>query len=299
MKRLLQRPARLAVLPNDAAFPYDRLTGILHAMGRPFLLQQEGIRFPLPAAESGVVYGSGGAAAIAAWGKTSVRYFLDAGGAAEQAHAVGSPRFDAVGTADWSEAGRSVRARLGLEGPTLLLLSNPIDAQGFCTGAEKLELVRGFVAGISPLLEANEIQLVLKLHAGEREEDFRSALAHIPGAGRIVWAGSEALYPLCAAADGAVVLASTVGLEALLFDLPLGVLEIPGHGFVHDYVEAGAALGIGRGDDVAEKVRFLLSGWRQESSKEVSSYLAASLANRGASARAVADLVYRLAEGGS
>jgi len=39
-------------------------------------------------------------------------------------------------------------------------------------------------------------------------------------------------------------MASTVGLEALRHGVPLAVLPTPGHGYVHDYVQRGAALGL-------------------------------------------------------
>jgi len=54
------------------------------------------------------------------------------------------------------------------------------------------------------------------------------------------------------------VLASTAGLEALLFGLPLAVLEIPGVGFVHDYVSSGAALGLSWQRPLASQVNTLL-----------------------------------------
>ncbi|NIY17466.1 MAG: hypothetical protein GWM98_22600, partial [Nitrospinaceae bacterium] len=62
--------------------------------------------------------------------------------------------------------------------------------------------------------------------------------------GRITVIGRGPLYPLFVLSKAAIVLASTVGLEALMMDVSLGVLEIPGSGFVYDYVEQGAAMGL-------------------------------------------------------
>ena len=49
------------------------------------------------------------------------------------------------------------------------------------------------------------------------------------------------IFAAIAAARAAIVLTSTVGLESLVFGKPVGVLEIPGHGFAFEYVAQGAA----------------------------------------------------------
>jgi len=66
---------------------------------------------------------------------------------------------------------------------------------------------------------------------------------------------SGPIFAAIAASRAAIVLTSTVGLEALTFGLPLGVLEIPGHDFAFDYVQRGAAVPIriaSVGDSVAQ-----------------------------------------------
>ncbi len=292
----LREGINLVVLPNDAAYPYDRLAALLRRRGVPFLLLQEGIRFPLPAEaeDEAVVYGSGGASGIAAWGKTSAKRFREVGVAAEQIHLVGNPRFDDLRREDWSEAAAEIRRRHGLDGRNLLLLTNPIDAQGFCSKEEKLALVARFASSLMPLLETG-LRLVIKTHGGEDPEDYRRALDSKARA-RVLFLPEEPLYGLFRVAGSAVILASTVGLEAQLFDLPLGVLEIPGSGFVHDYVDSGAALGLSWSQPMVSQVEELLGSWATKSQGAVEDYLAASLTQREGASQRVARLILELLE---
>ena len=293
----LQAAPRLAVLPNDAAFPYDRIAGLLRERGTPFVLVQEGIRFPLPNAEKGRSYGGGGAAAVAVWGEASAGYFRHAGVNESRLVLTGSPRFDSLDEADWPAEAGALRARLGLRGRCLLFLSNPIDDLGFCSTREKLDLIARFVAGVRGLLESGRTTLLVKLHGSESERTVGQALAPLGLGDRVRIVGGEPLYPLLAAADGAVVLASTVGLETLLLGVPLGVLEIPGSGWVHDYVAAGVGMALSTGGRVDEQVDELMSSWQQRSGAAVQAYLAHHLAERRHSAVRVAEVIRSVIDG--
>lgn len=245
-------PPRLLVLPNDAAYPYDRIVALGRRSGIPYLLLQEGIRFPLPAERSGPVYGRGGARAIAAWGRSSRDHFVRLGVPAETIHVTGTPRLGAPSRPRSRPPAGSGRGRL-------LLVSNPIDDQGFCSTGEKLALLRRFVDAVGSALRSGDLKLTLKLHAREGEAPVCHALGELAPAVDIL--GRADLASLFDTHDAVVVLASTVGLEALLAGLPLGVLEIPGHGFAHDYVARGGGIGLGwDGPPMLEQVRTLLSG---------------------------------------
>src|SRR5688572_25036744 len=91
--RWLASKPDVVVLPNDAAFPYDRIAHLLRKYKIPFVLVQEGIRFPLPSSD-GDAYGRNGATAIAAWGRTSEEFFRSQGVRHDRIHLTGSPRFD-------------------------------------------------------------------------------------------------------------------------------------------------------------------------------------------------------------
>ncbi len=283
----------LVVLPNDSAFPYDRLARALNTRRIPFLLLQEGIRFPLPSGGGDGVYGTGGAAAIAAWGESSAEYFRAQGVDDERIFLTGSPRLESDLQRDWSREAAALRRRLGAGGDVLLFLSNPIDDQGFCTTHEKLELFERFVAGLSPLLEAPGFHLVVKLHGRENPVAFRAAAARAGSPRGVVIVEEAPLHALFRLAKAAVILASTVGLEALACGLPLGVLEIPGHGFVFDFVSSGAARGLRWSDPLAEQVQELMSG-NQADAEAAARYLRHSLARTAGAAEHLAGLIETL-----
>ena len=237
------RPAA-AVLPNDAAFPYDRIAGRLRRAGVPFVLLQEGIRFELPGESDGARYGQGGAAAVAAWCPVAAGYFERVGVPPERVHAVGNPHLDALaGRANDGEAD-ALLARLGVEGPYVLYASNTLVHQGFCTQEEKVSGFEAFLRHAEPYVRASGHRLVVKLHTGEVRAPFDRAVAACPYADRVTLCQDAPIYPLIERALAVTVLASTVGLEAMLLDRPVGLFPIPtvGHADVYAGGEATTRL---------------------------------------------------------
>jgi hypothetical protein len=287
----------LVVLPNDAAFPYDHIVALLRQKRIPFVLVQEGIRFPAPALNAGAgdPYGQGGAAAIAAWGERSAAFFRHQGVPNNQIHLTGSPRFDSIATTDWQTQADTLKTTLKLGERNLLFLSNPIDDLGFCTTAEKLALVKRFITEIASLFDDPLFTLLIKLHVRESVADFEALTTDLPYANRIKVLSDTPLYPLFVLSQAAIVLASTVGLEALLFNLPLAVLEIPGTGFVYDYVKDGAAQGLSWDTPMAPQVETLLST-RLQPNGTVKAYLAGSLATQSEATKQVVGLIRSLVE---
>lgn len=287
LARLLARPPALVVLPNDAAFPYDRLAAMLASRSIPYLLVQEGIRFPLPGVPRDRAYGRGGAAAIAAWGESSASYFREIGVEANRIHLTGNPRFDQIASRERrieAPAGGSAAAR------HLLLVTNPIDEQGFCTKQEKLELVRRFVDGIEELVDSAGVRLTVKLHGSESRRDYEKCLESSSVFARVTLTEGTALYPLLETADAVVIMASTVGLEAMLFDCPVGVLELPATGFVFDYVASHSAMGITWARPLAPQIRELLV----YDPRGASSFIRKHLATSREATKNVVRLIFRL-----
>ena len=110
----------------------------------------------------------------------------------------------------------------------LLLVTNPIDAQGFCSTEAKHALVRRFVDEIEGLLLSGDAHLVIKIHAGESASAYRGAIASSPAASIISIEGEALLETLFPLASAAVVLASTVGLEALLLGKRILMINFTG-----------------------------------------------------------------------
>jgi hypothetical protein len=294
IRKWLEQSPDCVILANDAAFPYGNIVNMLQAKQIPFILMQEGIRFPLPkAASNREIYGRGGAAALAVWGESSAEYFREVGVPEARIHLTGNPRYDSILSTDWQSAAERLRAEWQINDQNLLFLSNPIDDQGFCTTAEKLDLIRKFVLGSAPLFTHDNFRLIMKLHGREAVEGFSAVVADLPYREQIIITNSAPLYPLFKLARAAVVLASTVGLEALLFGLPLGVLNIPGAGFVYDYVSDGAALGLQVDDSLALQVQTLMTE-RPVKTARLEAYLKRNLTIQVGSARRIAQMIDQL-----
>lgn len=294
VEQAFESPPDLVVMFNDAAFPYDKICQMLRRKNIPFLLVQEGIRFEVDAnAEKGVqAQGKGGASAIAVFGQSSAEFFHERGAAPERIHLTGNPRFDGIRTSDLDHESNRVRSALNLGARNLLFLSNPIEFFGHCSREEKLRLVRRFVLEIDPLFEDPEFRLLFKLHGHENPQDFYDAADVSRHIDRIVVASEYELYPLFCVSTAAVMFGTTAGLEALLFGVPLGVLEIPGVGFLHDYVAEGAANGLRWNEPMSEQVIGLMEK-RGTIEPAVERYLDRTLAVREGATERIGELIER------
>ena len=276
------------MLPNDGAYPYDRIVRLLKGLAVPCCLVQEGIKFWRTR------YGTGQADAVAAWGENSAEFFRRQGVPAERIHLTGNPRYETVTRDDRRDEAAEIADRLKLAPNLLLLASNPIDDLGMCTNREKLDLVRDFVAAMEPLFDDPEFHLAFKLHPRESVRQFSAIARESPDPARTSVLYDEPLYALLAASRAAVILASTVGIDALLCRVPLGVLEIPPHGFAFDYVQSGAALGLGWDGSMADQVRRLQrpGAWESLAGDR---YLERNLKGRPGATELIVQLIQRLA----
>jgi hypothetical protein len=293
--RWLLRESELVVVPNDAAFPYAELARQLGGAHVPFALMQEGIRFPLPTEQkAGAPYGGGGATAICAWGDASAAHFRSVGAPPTTIRVTGNPRLDDVDPAAWRERGQALANKLGFTRAPLLYLSNTIDDQGFVTTAEKMQLFERFCREAGPVAARDGRAIAVKLHAREDVAAFKDVAAKLTDVHVL---GDEPLFAVLAMGHAAVVLASTVGLEALVFGLPLAVLELPRHGHVFEYVTSGAAIGL-RLDAIADGVTQLLAPPSDRAASErdgkAKVFLEHHMANRGRAAARVADCLVEL-----
>lgn len=286
---------RVVVVPNDAVYPYTELVAQLGRTGARTVLMQEGIRFQQPETYTGPRYGKAVSGAVCAWGEGSKDFFL-AGKVPEGRIAVtGAPRFDELDPSAWRGRGQALMTDLKLSAPPLAFLSNPIEYQGYGSREDKLELFARFLAGAAPVLARTNIPVIVKNHLHEDPSDYARVAAASPLAGRVTVAASAPIFAAIAAARAAVVLTSTVGLEALMFGLPLGALEIPGHEFAFEYVQRGAAVPI-RIADVAAGVESLLS---PDDARAAAgrAFVQRHLHDRGRARTNVADVIERVLAG--
>jgi hypothetical protein len=261
----LTRGAGVIVVPNDTAYPYDRVLAQARARGARTAVMQEGIRFELPKAfVAGKIYGTSGLFdRLCVWGEGSAAHFEELGVPRARVVVTGNPRFDDVSPPAWRERGAALMATLGLSAPPLAFLSNPIEIQGYGSTADKLALFEQFLVEAAPLLAARERTLLVKCHLNEDPETFRAVAARTPAAARVHVLGKgpsdPGLFEVLACAEAGVVLASTVGLEALHFGMALAVLEIPGHPLPFEYVSRGAAVAL-RAGAIGEDLAATLDG---------------------------------------
>jgi hypothetical protein len=300
LKAAWAEPPHVVVVPNDAAFPYDRLATACARRGLPLVLVQEGIRFPLPAEAGRDTYGLGGAAAIAVWGEASADFFRQRGIEDERIFVTGNPRFDEARPRERTTDAQPVvdsrhfesrsdsRDHL-VEGPHLLLATNPIDDQGFCTTREKMELFDRFLTAVEPLIANDGVTLLVRRHGRESGKDYEALLSRRPWGDRVIRANDGTLNQFLEVSSAVVILASTVGLEALAAGRPLGVLEIPGWGHVFDYVREGAATAVSWDDDPTMSLRSLLRDGVV--ADEERRFLERHLGPRSGAAEAIADLI--------
>jgi len=246
--RWLLRNASVVVIPNDIGFPYNKLIGERRRRGQRTVLVQEGIRFPLPAKYTGPHYGTNGADLVCVWGEGSRVYFEGQGVPASTISITGSPRMDALDPAAWITRGEQLRAELGLTHPPLAYLSNPIETQHYGPKQLRLDCFERFLAAALPILRARELALVVKPHGGEDPAEYRAIADRSSEPARVHVLPTAPIFSVLSAARAAIVLSSTVGLEALLFGRAVGALEIPGHGYPFEYVSQGAAVPIAQAD---------------------------------------------------
>ena len=291
--RELLRDTRIVVVPNDAVFPYIELVQQAQRRGAKTILMQEGIRFPLPTEYVGPTYGGSNNAAVCAWGEGSRDYFIASDVPRNVVAVTGAPRLDTLDPATWRPRGEALREQLGLATAPIAFLSNPIEIQGYGTKQHKLELFERFLAEAAPVLLEQRIPVLVKNHLHEDPKDY----ARIAAAGPLrdlvtVVDATTPIFAAIAASRAAVVLTSTVGLEALVFGKPLGVLEIPRHDFAFEYVQRGAAIAL-RFGTIAEGVAELIRGAPAHSAA-AEAFIERHLFDRGRARTNVADVIERV-----
>ena len=230
---------------NDQAFPANRLTKAAKSRGMWTGMLQEGIRFPLPNESTDSQYACSNLDVLFVWGQQSATYFADKLRAfATRIVISGNPRYYELLRKDWSVEAQVLREQNKTCGPVIGIATNPIDDQGFCNSEQKWNLLRKFLAAATAALRPVNGQLWIKCHPRESQESYQKLIGELGCSDVARSISSTNIFPFLQAIDRTVVLASTVGLESLAMNKPLAVLPVPGHGYVHDYVESKAALAL-------------------------------------------------------
>jgi hypothetical protein len=287
--QLRRRRPDIVVLPNDLAYPFDRIVDMLDRLGIRWVLYQEGILFPLPPSDLRP-YGAGGADAIAAWGTDAADYFTgNAGAPSHTVHAVGSPRHD-----DFSrEAFEADAERLRHEVPDgfklITFFGTTVDKPGgHCSSAEKLESIQQFVDSLVPLMETHPFKLWVKPHAGENAQEYQDILQRSAIAEHAELRTDLLTFPAVLASDAVIMNGSSIGVEALLLGARVGCIPVPRTGYPFDYGTSKAYVQI-PATDGADAIRELLTTSADE--EIVTANLEKHFANRPHAAEAMATML--------
>ncbi|MGW8121952.1 hypothetical protein ACV07N_04770 [Roseivirga echinicomitans] len=233
------------LLMNDAAFPGDKICQWLKHQSIPFYLLQEGIRFPLPN-EADIKYGANGAEKVMVWGERSAKHFQTIVSKETGVVITGSPRFNQFLQDIQSYPKKEAKQKV------LGVFTNPIDDQGFCTTAQKLELFERFVQRAAGQIKSMDIQLGIKCHPREDIATYLTIANRYVSAFELPKSIVDAIVKV----DAGVIMASTVGLELLGAKKRIAQLEIPNHGYVFDYYESSNVLQIPQEGDFDLTVLF-------------------------------------------
>ncbi len=274
------------VMCNDSAAPHEFMAQFMVRRDKRFCLIQEGIRFHQPG-DKFPRYGTFGANHIFAWGDNSKKYFENCAQNRSEVLSIGCPRYDSILNADYTEKLQDIQSRWPEAMINIGLFTNPVNDIGFCTYEEKLQLVAQVVQQMLEVVRPSQIRIYLKPHPRESLEDYQRVLKDF-NVVRFIPANVD-IFALLKLVDRSIVLASTVGLESLLFGKPVAVVRIGGNEFGHDYVQSGAATGLDLQRGFNEQLTDFLQ--QTEISAAAREYLNYNLSNIGTSAQKIAAFI--------
>lgn len=288
-RMLRERQPDFVVLPNDLAYPFDRLVDMLARLEIRWALYQEGILFRLPPSNLRP-YGAGGADAIAAWGQAAADYFIgDAGAPTSTVHPVGSPRHDLFSRSQFEEEAAALRAEVPDGHKLVVFFGTTVDKPGgHCSTAEKLESIEQFARSLAPLADTEPFKLWVKPHAGEKASDYVELFQRSPISEHAEVRPRMPTFPAVVASDAVIMNGSSIGLEALLLGARVGAIPVPRTGYPFDYGTSGVHVPI-PAKDGGDAIRELLSSSGDDDMLEA--YLEKHFANRPRAAEKMAEML--------
>lgn len=117
---------------------------------------------------------------------------------------------------------------------------------------EKEMIIRGLCNGMK---EFPDKQLIIKPHPSDNSERFMDLLGKLNSGAIVV---TKDLYELLSACDILLTTWSTVGLEAMILDKPIIIINLMNRPDQISYVESGAAIEVKRMDGIAQAIKMVL-----------------------------------------
>jgi glycosyltransferase involved in cell wall biosynthesis len=218
---------------------------------------------------------------------------INMGAPADKIFVTGQPRFDLIGLAKTDK--RKIIAELGIpeNKGIIVLATQPLGT--LWTEKDREEFISTVV---NALREFPEKQLVIKLHPGEKLEEYQKMLAEMDDNKAIVCQSID-LYGLLRACDILMTVHSTVALEAMILDKPVIILNLAGRPDAMPYAQRGPALGVYKKEDLVPMIRKALHD--PEVGKELKERRERFVSEHaykldGQATKRVAELIIRLAE---
>ena len=282
----------VAIIPNDLAYPFDKIVSDLNKRSQTWVLYQEGILFPLPAS-SLRPYGAGGASAIAAWGRYSKRYFVETAKAGEETVLLtGSPRHDEFKASVTESEVAEIRRRVPAHHKLIMFFGTTVDKPGgHCSTEEKMMSIEGLLRSLECASTSCEFTFWCKPHAGENIDLYNELLCRSSIASNIILDRNINTRAAVAASDAIIINGSSVGLEALLFKARVGVIPVPNTGFPFDYGESEVYVKIREGDGANDILQLLSSSPDEE---DIEKYLECHFSNIESATSEFADMLERV-----
>jgi|GEM_PF-4845959 len=213
------------VLFNDNAFPNTLTIKIARLLRARILLIQEGIRFMTPIEAKAIdrLYGTSELDAILVWGDYFKRYFTEIRKSEQGIYVTGCISQEVAEAASYSG------------GEAILIATNPIDDLGYCTTADKLELVRKLVSAIRSADRA--VKILIKNHPRENTSVYREMCKDFTEV--TVLDSTLTMAAALRLADRCICFASTAGLEAIQAGKVLGVVKVGNWDYAFNYIAEG------------------------------------------------------------
>lgn len=178
---------------------------------------------------------------VAVWGEYAKSWFIRHGVSAEKVSVTGQPRFDKI----YKKKEQFVVTKETLNMKKILFV-----VSGISDSFGKYETIRSLNILNNILQKVNNYKLIIKLHPGEKETQFIKDIMDSLNFKNFTITRNANLYNLIIDSSVVITTFSTVGIEALMFDKPLIIIESNLAGFRLPYGEYNCAFSVNNAEDL-------------------------------------------------
>lgn len=297
MRKLLEAEAvRAVVVYGDEMGPMKAAVMTANSLGLATVTIDHGIGSSIP------YWLGANSQHVVTWGRAGMEGWLRFGVDRAKIITIGEPSFDNLTERALRTSRRRVLCKLGFDPAkkTVLFASQPYGT--FCAIFSQLDPERDIMAMFKAAGELPEYQFVLKFHYSY-DGEFQTELARRLGQRNVRLLPHKEMsrlgidiHGLIIACDVCITSSSTVGVEALLLDRPLIVLNVTGKRDLASYASRGPAVGVYSAEHLAPAIRAILEGGKGDPLAEARrrEYLAEEVVNftRGDAGAKVAELIW-------